>query len=205
MRNKKNKQPSTKSSRSRSSKIFKNKKIIFSAAIILIVAILVVVGLWLWDFRKEALEAEIRQQHEAQNFVLERSEAQVRADDLGLAVIIDGTEETLEESTRELERQIELTDSAEEKAIYLSELISVYRWWEDYDTALEYAKKLEELERSHLSAGLMAGVYQDSEEFAEAARYYQIAADRSDPADSPQEDVPYNSYMILKKEVEAKL
>lgn len=205
MRKKQNRQQSPKASHKGSTRKFTNKKIIVSAVIILLVAAIVSAGLWWWGSRDEMSEADINQQLESQNFVLERSEAQQRADDLSSAVIIDGTEETLVESTQELERQIELTDSAEEKAIYLSELISVYRWWEDYDTALEYAKKLEELERSHLSAGLMAGVYQDSEEFAEAARYYQIAADRSEPANSPQEDVPYNNYMILKKEVEAEL
>lgn len=205
MRKKQNRQQSPKASHKGSTRKFTNKKIIVSAVIILLVAAIVSAGLWWWGSRDEMSEADINQQLESQNFVLERSEAQQRADDLSSAVIIDGTEETLAESTQELERQIELTDSAEEKAIYLSELISVYRWWEDYDTALEYAKKLEELERSHLSAGLMAGVYQDSEEFAEAARYYQIAADRSEPANSPQEDVPYNNYMILKKEVEAEL
>ncbi len=205
MRKKQNRQQSPKASHKGSIRKFTNKKIIVSAVIILLVAAIVSAGLWWWGSRDEMSEADINQQLESQNFVLERSEAQQRADDLSSAVIIDGTEETLAESTQELERQIELTDSAEEKAIYLSELISVYRWWEDYDTALEYAKKLEELERSHLSAGLMAGVYQDSEEFAEAARYYQIAADRSEPANSPQEDVPYNNYMILKKEVEAEL
>lgn len=132
-----------------------------------------------------------------------RTVAQRQAHD-ALGSVVGETDPSLIEGPRaELERLLSEAESDEDRITYLSSLVVLHQNAEDYDRALGYAMRLEELAQNDLSAAAVASVHYGMKNFAEAARFYQIAADRSEPAEDPQKDTPYNDYMNSKREAEA--
>lgn len=134
-----------------------------------------------------------------------RTEAEDKADALRWEVLQNPSDETVAESSRQLEALFEAAETDEDREAYLLELIAVYRYVNYYDQAIDCTKRLEQLRASALSAGLMADIYFDQENYGEAARYYQLAAERSETVDNPSKDAPYNDYMVRKREAEALL
>ncbi len=134
-----------------------------------------------------------------------RTEAEDRADALRWEVLQNPSDETVAESSRQLEALFEAAETDEDREAYLLELIAVYRYVNYYDQAIDCTGRLEQLRASALSAGLMADIYFDQANYGEAARYYQLAAERSEVVDDPSKDAPYNDYMVRKREAEALL
>lgn len=133
----------------------------------------------------------------------DQSSAQQQADELFGLTLSDG--QNLGESSDRLSRLVDEAESVEDKSVYLSTLVSLHQYVDDYELALYYASKLEGLVQSDISAATVAGAYLDMGNFIEAASYYQLAADRSEPIDDPHQDAPYNHYINRKKEAEAQL
>lgn len=135
----------------------------------------------------------------------ERTIAQRQAHD-ALGSVVGESDPALIEGPRvELERLLSEAQSDEDRVTYLSSLVVLHQNAKDYDRALGYAMRLEELAETDLSAAAVAGVYYGMENFAEAARFYQIAADRSEPTDDPKKDTAYNDHMNSKREAEARI
>ena len=106
------------------------------------------------------------------------------------------------EANQELVRRLDAATSQEDKEAYLLALIDLHYNSAQYDTALERALQLEELDESALAAGWIATVYMAMARFDEAAQYYQTAADRSEKTDDPTQASPYNNYLNKKREAE---
>lgn len=91
------------------------------------------------------------------------------------------------------------------KLVYLSGSADLYFNTSDYKSGLEVMKQIETLRQTALSAGNIAEAYMQLGDFKNAAKYYGIAASRSDKPTRETERAPYNDYMIMKRQAEAKI
>jgi|GEM_PF-1287141 tetratricopeptide (TPR) repeat protein len=91
------------------------------------------------------------------------------------------------------------------KLVYLSGSADLYFNTSDYKSGLEVTKQIEALRQTALSAGSVAEAYMQLGDFKNAAKYYGIAASRSDKPTRETERAPYNDYMIMKRQAEAKI
>lgn len=73
-----------------------------------------------------------------------------------------------------------------------------------YDNALDNALAIEKLEPTDASAGVIAHVYEVKQDYKNAAKYYEIAMQRTGKPTSKSANSPYNDYRILKEAAEAK-
>ena len=97
------------------------------------------------------------------------------------------------------------TSSKDDKDTYLSGVVDVYTNAGDKTAALGAAKDYEKSSESAHSAEVLAGTYYAKGDYKNAAKYYGIAASRSEKPDRSTERAPYNDYMNLKREAESHL
>lgn len=95
-------------------------------------------------------------------------------------------------------------DAEEAKAIYLNKAIELYVNNGQYDLALPIAIQVEQIKPTAISSVRLANIYMNKKDYDKAVHYYQISADRSEKPASDKTNAPYNDYMILKREAEAK-
>lgn len=134
-----------------------------------------------------------------------RTEAEKSADDLWRPALEGGDSPEQAAAAKELEILAKESESRDDKITYLSSLVTLHQNLGQFDEAMKFAEDLESLTRSGNSAALIAGVYFEAGNYNEASKYYQLAADRSDPVDDPKLDSPYNDYMNRKREAEANI
>jgi hypothetical protein len=91
-----------------------------------------------------------------------------------------------------------------DKEIYSLASADLYRQANQLDDALAQAKKAEKAYKTALSAATLAEVYRARNDFANAAKYYGIASERS-PKTAPTERSAYNEYRIMKENLESQL
>lgn len=91
----------------------------------------------------------------------------------------------------------------DDKLTYMYASVDLYYNSGDYENGLKAAKEVEDLKKTALSASVLAYGYMKSEDYKNAAKYYGIAADRSEKVTDNTLNMPYNDYMNLKKEAEA--
>lgn len=91
------------------------------------------------------------------------------------------------------------------KAKYLAAVVDLSINSGDTQGAKQAAESYDQLDESALSAAAVAKASEDVGDFANAAKYYGIAAERSPKPLSPEERAPYNDYMLQKAAMEAKL
>lgn len=115
------------------------------------------------------------------------------------------TSSQLESSVKELEDQAEKADSVADKQNYYTAIVDMSANNRDFKTALENANKAEDLSPTAHTAEVIAAVYMQQGDFKNAAKYYQIAADRCEKTDDPSIQSPYNDYMIYKKAAEEQI
>ena len=95
--------------------------------------------------------------------------------------------------------------SFERPTLDLSGVVDVYTNAGDKTAALGAAKDYEKSSESAHSAEVLAGTYYAKGDYKDAAKYYGIAADRSEKPARSTERAPYNDYMNLKREAESHL
>lgn len=105
----------------------------------------------------------------------------------------------------QLEQLADDTSDTKERSDYLAAASDLYVNSNNYPSALKVASTVEESNESALSAGSIAHIYELQGDYENAAKYYQIAADRSDKPLNSSERAPYNDYLLLKKAAEAKI
>ena len=91
------------------------------------------------------------------------------------------------------------------KALYLLGLSTSYENSGNYAAAVDSAKQAEVSNESALSAAAIADSYAGNGNFQEAAKYYELAAQRSEKSASRTERSPYNDYLNLKEDMESKI
>lgn len=106
---------------------------------------------------------------------------------------------------KELQKLANTTTDKSDKSAYLTAAVDVaINYTDNYDSALSVAQSLEANEKTASSAAYLATAYDFKKDYKNAAVYYEIAAERC-PKTSVNERSPYNDYMILKRQEEAKL
>ena len=110
---------------------------------------------------------------------------------------------TLNNAQAELAQLAKTATTNDAKQIYLSKSVELYAYNKDYQSALLIALQAEQIKPTALTAADFGYIYQKLSDYRNAAKYYQLAADRSDKTTDPKEKSPYNDYMISKREVEA--
>lgn len=91
------------------------------------------------------------------------------------------------------------------KAVYISGLAQSYAASNDYTSALSFSKQAEVADPTAITAATIGAYAQESGDFALAAKYFGIAASRSDNPNDPTKNTPYNDYMVMKREAEASM
>lgn len=180
----------------------KKKRIVKLLSIGLLIFVLVAgVGWWYYSSTKNQREAD-ESSGEPLTRIDNRTQAEKDADSLLSSTRGEEGGEKYIEVNQELVRRLDAATSQEDKEAYLLALIDLHYNSAQYDTALERALQLEELDESALAAGWIATVYMAMARFDEAAQYYQTAADRSEKTDDPTQASPYNNYLNKKREAE---
>lgn len=125
-----------------------------------------------------------------------------------IAQIIDSTADdnsNVEHAQSELKKLIGNEKDTTKQSSYLSASARIYINAGDYSNALIAAQKSEAVNPTALSAADVAMAYSQSEDYKNAAKYYDLAAKRSPKPASPTERAPYNDYIILKNAAEAEI
>lgn len=105
----------------------------------------------------------------------------------------------------ELKNLAEAEQDTQKKLVYLSGAADLYLSSNDFKKGVEVTRQIESLESTALNAGNLAEAYMQLSDFKNAAKYYGIAASRSEKPARETERAPYNDYMIMKKAAEAKI
>lgn len=129
---------------------------------------------------------------------------------IGATSLVSGvTEETSDKEIANTEAQLRgnlsRVNSPEEKEAYLLALVDMYSMVEKSEKLLEYTLALDANNPTNMSAGWVGLAYERQQRWADAAKYYGLAAERSQKSENPSSDTPYNRYMMDKKRVEEKL
>lgn len=109
----------------------------------------------------------------------------------------------LEENQKKLQEYVNNSSNNDAKLLYLNESFLLYINNEMEDSALEIANQAEKIKPIASTASNLALVYMKMGSYQEAVEYYQLAADRSEKSDNPNESCPYNDYLIAKRNAEA--
>jgi len=96
------------------------------------------------------------------------------------------------------------TSSKADKEIYALASANLYRQANQLDNALHQAQDTNTTYKSAISAATLAEVYRAQGDFANAAKYYGIASERS-PKTAPTQRSAYNDYRLMKADMEANL
>lgn len=91
-----------------------------------------------------------------------------------------------------------------DKATIAQTSITLYTQVNNLDAALKKAQQANDSYGTALSAATLADIYSLKENYAQAAKYFGIAAERS-PKTGPTERSAYNDYLRAKAEMEAHL
>ena len=180
-----------------------HRKVNKKSIIIGVVSIFMVVGIGLATFALLNRSDPPLSMEKAIDAMEERSIAQQLADAQLDIVITDA--QKVGEATAELEHLLSEAESNEDREVYLSTLVTMYDYVENYEAALDCATRLEEIAPTDVSASMMARLHFSMENFIEAARFYQLAADRSEPTPDPTQASPYNNYMNSKRKAEGQV
>src|SRR5690606_18336818 len=101
----------------------------------------------------------------------------------------------LEENQKKLQEYVNNSSNNDAKLLYLNESFLLYINNEMEDSALEIANQAEKIKPIASTASNLALVYMKMGSYQEAVEYYQLAADRSEKSDNPNESCPYNDYL----------
>ncbi len=104
---------------------------------------------------------------------------------------------------KKLEELAAVETDKKAKAIYLSGLSDLYQDSGEYKKAVETGMAIEDIEQTAITAAQIASAYMELGDYPNAAKYFGIAASRSDKPSRSTERTPYNDYMIAKAEAEA--
>lgn len=115
------------------------------------------------------------------------------------------SKEELNKVQTELSQLVKGTSDKDVKQIYLSKAIELYTKSNDFKSALPLAEQSEKIKATALTVASIAYIYVGLGDYAKAAQYYQMAADRSVKTDDPTVRSSYNDYLISKREAEARL
>ena len=107
----------------------------------------------------------------------------------------------LQSAQQELTRLEAGALSKTDKEIYSLASVNIYRQANQLDDALTQAKKADGAYKTALSAATLAEVYRAQGDYANAAKYYGIASERS-PKTAPTVRSDYNDYRLMKEEME---
>lgn len=181
-----------------------NKKLLITIASVLILCG-VGVGVWYWYTQMPKQETEvIDTSKENEPYVYpEASKEQADADKLR-AEYENGDAE-IADTQSNLKAAESAASSSAAKQEYALTRISLYMDANQIAQALAAAQEAENVYKSADTAAMLATVYNQRSDYANAAKFFQLAADRSDKPASPGERSPYNDFLIQKREAEAKL
>lgn len=166
------------------------KKLIVGIVVIILIAG-AVGGYWYFFLREE-----VAQKNTTKPPTAEEKASQIVAE-------ASQTEGDVSEQAKKLKKLAGETSSKEDKETYLGSAVDVYTNAGDDSAAFGAAKEYEDASQSALSAAALARSYYEKGDYKNAAKYYGIAADRSEKPASANERAPYNDYMILKHEAES--
>lgn len=107
-------------------------------------------------------------------------------------------------SISQLENLSKTETDKTKKGTYLSGIVDIYLNSNDPAQSVQAAKTYDDYSGDALSAASLAHSYEVNGDYKNAAKYYQVAADRSVKPPSPDSNAPYNDYMIKKQEMESK-
>lgn len=131
--------------------------------------------------------------------------AEKKVAQLDSQVGIDPSKEKLNNTQAELAKLVSDNANNDVKQLYLEKSIELYINNNDFKSALTTAEQSEKINPTALTAADIAASYVGLGDYKMAAQYYQTAADRSTKTDNPLANMPYNDYMSLKREAEAKI
>lgn len=167
------------------------KKVIIGIAVILVLASAAAVGYWYYFLREEISQKDapkpLTAQEKADKIVAEASQSEG-----------DGSDQA-----DKLKDLADKTSDEEDKETYLSSAVDIYTNAGNDTAAFGAAKEYEQTSQSALSAAALARSYYEKEDYKNAAKYYGIAADRSEKPSRSNERAPYNDYLNLKREAES--
>lgn len=117
-----------------------------------------------------------------------------------LAAKAQATDKQVEDARiAQLQKLISGESDVTQKALYQSELASLYLSQHSYDKAKQVAITSDAAVKTAASASMVATVYDAAKEYTLAAKYYDLAMQRSPKPASLQERSPYNDYAYLKQ------
>ena len=113
------------------------------------------------------------------------------------------SKDEINQAQNKLTQLTEDATSDEAKQVYINKSIQLYVNNDEFKSALTLALEAEQIKPTALTADHLAYIYKCLDDYKNAAKYYQLAADRSEKTNNPKARCPYNDYLILKREVEA--
>lgn len=174
------------------------------AVIVVLVAIIVVaaIGSGIWYFADQ--NRKIKQQA-ASDAPLD--EPNVTKSQSKIDTITNAYESGsgLDETQKKLQEGEAVASSTSEKVDYALKSVELYNQAGKGSEAMSRAVAAEAKYKTAETAAVLAAQYEQSGNYAKAAEYYQLAAERSPKSDKPTERSQYNDYLIEKREMEAKL
>ena len=119
-------------------------------------------------------------------------------------IIKDATSDNdLKTAHEELKKLADNESNVEKKLVYLYGSADLYYNSNDYKGGLAMSQSIDAINGTALSAASIASEYMGLGDYENAAKYYGIAASRSEKPARTTESCPYNDYIISQKAAEA--
>jgi uncharacterized protein YxeA len=109
------------------------------------------------------------------------------------------------DQTEDKLRDEEASAPADQKADYGLARVGLYSEAGRINEALALALQVDADYKTDETAATVAALYEAKKDYANAAKYYQIAADRTEKTTDSTQRSPYNDYMVSKRNAESKL